>query len=328
MRALFHYAFFAASLAACLGTASGQTMVNGILQTGPAPGSITSTNAIQTCGPFTGTLANAGDSVSAPCPGATSYIVAMTTGPSGMTGTVTSTDPTTGGGRLLFKTGVGELDTNTVTFTSTAQTSTEYRTIGAGYGEKITLTAVTAGTSTVSILGTYGPTTVFPNSPVHTADEGALRAGRAFSASTGYQSLAAGQNLSLYISNPATNSLRLILSNRILSCDSTISLSYFGIGNATVNLPTTAATVSNRKTGGSTSATSVLYGVAATRPDTSPTTASPIGGILPALGSEPTLPLRTLEPGSSYSAWITAPAGLGTTAHCTITFAWYEEPTT
>ena len=275
--------------------------------TSPAAGSITSTNAIQTCGPFTGTLANAGDSVTASCPGAASYIIQIVPANGGMTGTISSTDSATGGGRLLFKTGVGQLDTNVISY-SGAASATEYRTVGTGYGQKITLTAVASGSSTVTILGSYQTSTVFLNSPIHTADEAAVRAGRAYSVSTSYQTVAAGQNLSLYLSNPSTNNLRLILSNRILSCDSASSLSYYGLGSATLNIPGTSATPANRKTGGVASLTSAAYGVATTRPDTSPTTANPVGGILPALGGEPTLPIRTLEPGSNYSA------------------AWYEEP--
>ena len=314
-------------LAWCLPT-SAQVTSSGPITTTPAPGAIQSTNAIQTCGPATGTITNVGDSVSLPCLGATSYIVVFTVNGTNaaLSGTVVSTDTMTGAGRLFFKSGVNELDTNTVTMTGSTTGIIEYRTNGAGFGQKITLTAAVSGSATVTILGTYGPTTVLPNAPFHTSDEAAVRGGRAYSASTSYQSLTANQNLSLYISNPSTNNLRLIIPNRILSCDSATALSYFGLGNDTVNIPTTAVTPANRKTGGAVSATTVAYGVATTRPDTNPTTASPSGGIVPALGAEPSLPLRTLEPGTTYSMWISAPAGLGTTAHCVITFAWYEEP--
>lgn len=290
------------------------------------PPAVVSTNAIQACPLVTGTLTNVGDAVTSACPSAASFLVWMTAnGATALNGTIAATDPGSGGSRLLFKTGQFELDVSTVTMTGNPTGLIEYRAAGGGNGLRMALTAASAGSATVNILPSNQAILFLPNAPFHTADEGAVRAGRGYTISTSYQPLSANQYLSLYVSNPATNGVRLILKNRLLACDATTALRYFGLGSVTTNIPTTAVTVPNRKTGGSVSNVTAFYGVGSTRPDTATSTTAPPGGIVPALGGEPTLPERTLEPGTNYSMFIQAPGTLGTNVGCTITFVTDEE---
>ena len=91
-----------------------------------APGTIFGTNAIQGCGPVTGTLAALNASLTLSCAGAAGYVISVTptSGQSALIGTLASTDSTTGGNRLIFKTGVGELDVSSVPMTGN-QTNVE-----------------------------------------------------------------------------------------------------------------------------------------------------------------------------------------------------------
>jgi len=297
-----------------------QALVNG--QPTPAP-------AI--CPPVTGTIASATDTVSLTCMGAPGYEILVTpnaTNP--LIGTIQAYDPVSGSPRTLFKATVGTLDTSTAAMTGTTG-SAIYRLVSFN-GGAIRLPAYTSGSATVTIWASYATSGIFPNNAFHTAEEAALRNGRAFTASTSVQAVPAGSNLSLNLVNPAANSLRMIVTDRIMSCDlatGNTAPQYYGIGNPTANLPTTSATVANRRTGGATSLVTASYGVATTRPDTSPTTANPSGGILPTGGMTFHVPgMRTIEPGTSYAHWIGGKStGFGTAMNCSITIQWIEETT-
>lgn len=306
---------------------SGPTQV----MTVPTPGTLQSTNTVQTCGPATGVLSAAGQSVELPCPGAANYLITLST-PSGQTpliGTLSSSDTTTGGSRRLVKTGIGPLEVSTENLNGAqgAGVTLEYRTVGGGYGQKISLPNYTSGQATVTIIAMYQPTTVFINGAVHDEQEVALRNGRSFTASTGIQAVSTGNFLSMQFSMPAGANRRAFIHLRALGCS--MAAEFAGVSNPTVNVPTTPATISNRKTGGATSVATATYSMSNARPDTSPTTALPAGGLISAygttyLGKEYA---RTVEPGTSFTNWIGgAGGGLGAASRCHITYLWVEEP--
>lgn len=320
-----------ACLAWC-GSALAQSSVNGVTQSASPPGTIQSTNAIQTCGPVTATLANAGDFISLPCPGAASFTITVVPSASGMTGTLVSTDSTTGGGRLLFKTGVGELDVNTVSFTG-ATTQTEYRSVGTGYGQRVTLSAVSSGMATVTILASLGPSTVFPNAPVHTTDEAAQRAGRAFTSSTGFQPVAVNSYLVQALTNPPNSGVRFVIPSdfRVIGCNNPSSalLPNFGSArNPTSGVPTTALNITKRgSASGAASVATSTGGVQTAVPATTPANPNPVG--LPVFGGYPVPQGTTLEPGNTYTIWVQGvaiPSGLSTsTPSCAAIISWSEE---
>ena len=303
----------------------------------PAAGTIFSTNGIQTCGPTTGTIAAAGQGVTLSCPGAASYTVIVTpTSGSPLIGTLAATDPLSGAGRLIFKAGVGELDVSSVgMFGSPGQV--EYRLVGSADagGLNIAASGYTSGSATVSITATFNPEAVFLNSPVHTSDEAALRNGRAYSTSSGLMAVANGTYESLVLSNPAGNSVRAIITARETSCDvptGNVAPHWYSLSNPTTNLPTSPATVTNRKTGGVTSTLSAVYNTGSTTfPDTATSTplASRVAGPVPTGGivGGPGTVMRTLEPGNSTAITIAGEAtGFGgATPNCAVTLAWYEE---
>jgi hypothetical protein len=301
------------------------------VMTVPTPGTLQSTNTVQTCGPQTAVLGAAGDSVTLPCAGASNYLITFTT-PSGQTpliGVMNSTDSTTGGARRLVKTGIGPLEVATETLNGAqgAGATLEYRTVGGGYGQKISLSSYTSGQATVTIMAMYQPTTIFVNGAVHDEQDVALRNGRSFTASTGIQTVSAGNFLSMQFSMPAGANRRAFISLRALGCS--MAAEFAGVSNPTANPATTPASITNRKTGGATSVATATYSMASTHPDTAPAATSPAGGLISAYG---TTYLgkdyqRTVEPGTSFTNWIGgAGGGLGTASRCHITYLWSEEP--
>lgn len=284
--------------------------------------------ASQTIPPVTGSLAALNDAVAMVAMGAPGYEVLITPTPgSPLVGTVQFYDPVSGSNRSLFKAGVGELDVGSVPMLGQT-TPTWYRGVSFN-GFACRLTNYVSGSATVTIWGSYATSGTFQNNPVHSTEEGALRNGRAFTAASSTIAIPTGQNLSFVLSNPAGNNLRLILLNRTFTTDQTAASTaapckWFGISNPTVNLPATVATVTNRRTGGAVSASSALYGVSASRPDTSPTLATPGGGFIPTGGNTFQLgTLVTIEPGTSRGAWINNVTGA--TLNGSINFMWIEE---
>ena len=297
--------------------------------TAPAGVAVNNLTSQLYCPPVTGTLTSVGDSVQSTCMGAPAYEVVLTpNGATPLTGTIQASDPVSGVNRALFKAGVGELDVSNVPMFGTSAT-VSYRMVSLN-GAKVTLTAATSGSENVTIYASYAAVGTFLNNPIHTAEEGALRNGRAYTASTSVQAVGAGNNLSVVLTNPAGNNLRLILTARVLACDvatGNTAPQYYGISNPTVNLPSNTATITNRRTGGVASASTVTYGVSTARPDTSPTTAQPVGGIVPTGGITFEIPgMRTVEPGTSFANWIGGKStGLGAAMNCSLNLQWYEE---
>ena len=303
----------------------------------PAPGATFLTNGVQTCTPATGTIGALGQGVTLSCPGASSYNVIVTPNASApLIGTLSSSDPLSGAGRLIFKAGVGELDVNTVPMLGSTGT-VEYRMTGSADpgGLSLAASAYTSGSATVTIYASYNPEILFLGAPVHLADEAAVRAGRAYSTSTSLQALGNATYENLVLANPAGNNVRAIITLRETSCDiatGVVATHWYSVSNPTTNLPTTAAAITNRRTGGTTSTLSATYNAGvATFPDTSPSTplASRIAGPVPTGGivGGPGTTMRTLEPGNSTVLTIVGQAtGIGgATPNCAITVAWYEE---
>ena len=311
-------------------------LAGGVAHADYYPGPI---SVAQTCAPVTGVLAAANATISLPCAGAANYDITITptSGQPALVGTLTSVDPVNNNGpRLLFKAGVGALGTNTLALNG-LQGGLEYRTDGAsGVGaQAITLTSYTSGSATVTISASYNSTMVFVNGPILMAEEIALRAGRAFTASSGSQSLASGNYQSVVFTNPASNTMRAIITNRRISCDlatGSVAPKWYSLPNPTANLPATTAPTSNRRTGGSTSAMGFTYNSnGGTFPDTATSTplASRTGGFVPTGGMAggPGDVMRTVEPGQSTALTILGTgAGLATNPLCSIDVTWYEEP--
>ena len=130
--------------------------------------------------------------------------------------------------------------------------------------------------------------------------------------------------------------MRAILTDRETSCDTatgTVALHWYSISNPTTNLPTTVATITNRKTGGAAPVLTAAYNASVTTfPDTATSTplASRVSGPVPTGGviGGPGVTMRTLEPGNSYALTILgAVSGVGgATPNCALTFVDYEEP--
>lgn len=311
----------------------------------PATGALFPTNVLQTCGPVTGTLSAVGNSVVMPdaCAGFGTYIITVTkaAGDAAFVGTFASTDAKTGGPRRLHKTGVGALQNSSEMLTGSQSALLEYRTCGGAGPQAITATAYTSGRATVTITGMVAPTACFVNGSVQSPEESALRANKAFSVFTGNQVVTAGQYMSMLFSNPAGSGVRAIITYRGLQCDnptSVLASKWWGIRNATTNLPTTSLTPSNRgnssSSGGVASTMAITYTASATTyPDTSPVTALTArpGGMIPTGGiaGGPLHRLRTVEAGQSTSLSLLAiaqPSGLGTAnPTCQIEMDWYEE---
>ena len=302
-------------------------------QVTPAPGSIFPGNVIQSCGPVSATLGALGASLALPCAGAGSFIILIQpTGGAPLVGTFASTDSVTGGNRLLFKTGVGPMGVSAQPVNGTAG-QLEYRTVG-GNGQTITLTSYTSGSALVTIYGSYNPQDIFIGGPVHTAEEDALRNGKAFSSSSGVQMVTAGQYMSMMLANPSNSGVRAIITKRTIACDNPtgqVAPKWYGLANPTLNLPATVTAISPRKTGGSTSLLNSTYTASsATFPDTTTSTplASRVSALIPTGGGPggPGDVMRTLEPGQSTVLTILATAnGLGTNPSCAIDTFWYEE---
>lgn len=314
-----------AALLLCLAPAAhAQTFLNGTIQTTPT--------TVPICTPVTGTLAALNDAVTLTCPGAPNYIITLSTpaGQSPLVGTIQSLDPGTGAGRRLIKSGVGPLQLASEPLNG-LQGSPEYKTVNGGSAQQVKLTAYTSGQATVTITPQATANTVNIGSEVQSPEDVALRQGRSYTATTGIQSVTAGNFLSLQVTNPSTNNSRAFITTRAFGCNVTGTPPEFaGVSNPTANLATTAATITNRRTGGAASGIQIAYGMGTTHPDTSPAATLPPGGFVAnggsatLLGSEYT---RTVEPGTSFVNWIGGSGGgLAAAARCHITFLWYEVP--
>ena len=260
------------------------------------------TPGVQVCGPYTGVLSNLGDTFAMPaaCNGYGTYFIHITTaaGDQPFVGTIQATDSVIGSGRRLIKSGVGDLQVSSETLTGT-QGVLDYRTTGGPGAQQVTATAYTSGRATVTLYAINEATAPFINGAVDTPEGAALRQGKAFTASTGSQVVTAGQYLSILLNNPLGSGVRLVIPmmNRIVGCNnpSNAALPLFAsLPNVATNAPTTAAIITRRGGTSGSSFASVSTANSANKPDTSPSTANPVG--LPFFGTYAVPQDRTLEP--------------------------------
>lgn len=122
------------------------------------------------------------------------------------------------GRRLVFKSGVGSLGRNIIENDGTS-VNNEYRITTGGYSVVIRAISWTSGTANISISAGSAPAAIFNNGPVHTAYEEAVRAGRAFTASTGPQAVTSGNVIVVTFANPSNSGVNVFLKNRLFGND-------------------------------------------------------------------------------------------------------------
>lgn len=278
-----------------------------------------------------GTIGALNGTVDLDCPGAQSAVIAISGTFNGTltalgSGDLSAVSSGIWGGRLLFKSGVGSLGTNTVTGDGSVAMANEYRVVVGGRALRLKMTAYTSGTATIRITASAGSSITFANGPTHNALEEATRAGRAFSVSTSIQSVAAGNYLNTRFSNPAGSGKNCFVVIRRFDNNYTQVSEYYGVANPVALTSPTTVTPSNLDTGGVASVVTFTWNMGTTRLDSSPTTASPVGGVI-SMGSSATIETaRLIRPGQSFGHYIGGSGGgLGATARLGVTLNWYEE---
>lgn len=173
----------------------------------------------QSSGPFSrfieGEIAGDGDIVALYCPNSSGVTIDIE-------GTFTGRITATGGegvgalegGRLLFQSGVGSTGINFVDGIGDAR-RTEYRAIAGGDFFILRGSNWSSGSARVRVTAQEAPTTLFVNGPVRTSFEEAVRAARAFVASTGPQNVQSGNAIILTFANPADSGVNVHLVNRL-----------------------------------------------------------------------------------------------------------------
>ena len=303
------------------------------------------------CPDVSGTLTNAGDVVPMTCRNASAYEVVVTpNGATPLTGHLQFLDPVSNVNRAMFKAGVGELDVSAADLAGTpGQQSWRFVSLN-GIAVSLSCPNGCSGSASVKIYASFASVGTFVNNPVHTSDEGALRAARAYVASF-TAPLNSGNYSSILFANPPGNLYRDIVKVRSVKCGiptGAVPTLWYGIANPTVNVTGTVggatwttAPARNRDNSGPLDTTQVTYLPNSTLyPDQSPSVplASRISDLIPT-GGEPGGPTGTtgpgtsetiVEPGSSLSMTIvgvTYNSGLGNTTveTCGIFILWYRE---
>ena len=275
--------------------------------------------------PVTGTLAKAGDSVVCSAPGACDYLIQISG--ASLVGTFATSDPTTGGSRRLYKTGVGPLEISSETLDGTQPASLEYRCKGGGDGLRVLLTNFVSGSATVKIWASYVPNMIFQNGPAHTTKEAAVRGGRGFKHSFA-AAVAAGNVLNYILSNPAGSGRNLFLDFRRFQQTSANVLQFQQFINPT-QLTTGATTlaIANRRNDSTMTPVAVakmIMGTAALATGT----AGPVGYITTNGVSDATDLLDMIAPGTSIGYSFTGVGGTaftGTAANIAAAFTHTEE---
>lgn len=230
------------------------------------------------------------------------------------------------GGRLVFKSGVGSLGKNTIDNTGVALSS-DYRVVAGGKILVVDAPTWTSGSAAITITASPSPSILFVNGPVHNAVEEAIRAGRSFSASTSIQTVSAGNYLNSRLCNPAGSNVIAYVYQRRMDNGTTGATEYYGVANP-LALTGTVATVapSNFITGGVSSALSMTWGMSTSRLDSSPSTASPIGGVAVPTSGTNIDNMRVVPPGACFGHFMGgAGGGLVQAARLGIAWFWIEE---
>lgn len=148
-----------------------------------------------------------------PCSGTSSAVVYID-------GTINATISVTGGPditntkgkRILTQTDGGSTGRNALRINGAIDE--EFRLVTGGDLLKIELSDYVSGAVEVDVVCTEDPSIIFINGPVHTADEQAVRAGRAFVSAVPAQSVTTDQELHFVVSNPDGSGKNLIVTSR------------------------------------------------------------------------------------------------------------------
>jgi hypothetical protein len=277
-----------------------------------------------------GTLAGLGQTVEVPLNGASSGLWVLSS--TNFIGTVVAegcveATCTTPGGRLLFKSGVGSIGTNAITLAG-GVIAREYRVVTGGNRMRLRVTAYTSGTMSAIGFAQATPNLLFVNGPVHTAEEEAVRAGRAYIMSTAMQSVAAGSFLNATISNPTGSGVNVFVTMRMFECNQANGATpaeWTTYANPTTVPATTSAPV-NRMLGGGASTTVFRYAVSGTA--LAGGTVADSGTVYTGGGPTPNVIMSTLVPGQTGGVVIGGGGGgLAAAQRCKVSYAIYEEST-
>lgn len=266
-----------------------------------------------------------------PCAGAAAVIFELT---SNFTGTINSgntSDVSTAivSPARLIRTGASPTGRSTIAGTGAAYNA-QYRATAGGMAYVLSTSSDFVGTATVAIFGTAASTAPFINGSVQTPDEQALRGGRAYSLTTGVATVAAGNSLGLYITNPATSGQRVFLPHRLFTCSRT-DATFAGVGNPTrSDLLPSVANSSNRGSGGASPVTARSGALSAANLSTLTASGTAAAGNVLGGGQVDLVFERTLEPGQAFANYLTNTTGgglaSGTDMYACITFVYYLEP--
>lgn len=276
-----------------------------------------------------GTLSADGETVELYAPNAASATITIT---GTFSGRITATganrdDNITEGGRLLFQSGVGHTGRNYIEGDFTDYNK-EFRIVAGA--EKIIVRASNwvSGTATISIDANQAASTIFVNGPVHDAEQAAVRDFRAFTASTGAQSVIQNNSIAAVLKKTIDSGVNVHLVRRLFSnnrADSGESLEYFAVGNPSAILANVGTGI-NRRSLGAPSASAFEWGVDTTA------NLGQLGGFL---GTGEILPRGApytrdfeviLAPGRGFGVIIQgAGNNVNNAVRVGITLEWYEE---
>lgn len=139
------------------------------------------------------------------------------------------------GPRLVMRAGVGPLGINIMRGHGDGVPH-EYRLVTGGDRIRLTATNWVSGTATIEVLANNDPDIVFVNGPVHTAEDEAVRAGRAYLASTGVLAVSSGNALFGILSNPANSNRNFNITKRLFGNTSDTVLEYQVYSDPTATL--------------------------------------------------------------------------------------------
>lgn len=263
-----------------------------------------------------GTLAAQGDTITLDVTGLASAMIHVS-GNGVMTlkfGGTADADGTGPGGRRLFKSGTGPLGFSQ--FSLNGAIDSEYRLTLGGRFLTISAPSWTSGAVSVVVSADTNPTSIFLQGPAQSTVEQAIRAGRAYSCSTSIQSIAAGNFLNFRVANPAGSGKNLVVFLRRFDSNKVAApcLEYYGVSNpVTLSGTINTLTPGNFKpASGNSTIAQVTWASHTARLDSSPTTASPIGGIIAIDGSATFIEQdRIIAPGQSFGHYIAGSGGSG-----------------
>jgi hypothetical protein len=274
-----------------------------------------------------GTISALDGAVELDAPGSASAIIAIMgtfVGVLTFTGSgATVAEDGTQGNRIVLKSGVGSTGTNTVKHTGTS-VDNEYRIATGGKSIRVKMTAYTSGTATVRITASAEPSTIFVNGPVHTSFEEAVRDGRAFSAGTGFQSIATTNYLKYRFSNPSDSGVNAFVTIRrtVTATTSAFLNSQLVISPDAMTTPT-AVTPANLRTGGVTSDIDFTF-----KNDAAALSGGTLTGGLPIpLNGIPLNidTVRLVQPGEVFGYQIQGAGTLAQPVSCAVAVIWHEE---